>query len=282
QGAGDDARPRRGLGPGMSRKPAKRRARSASARRWPAFVAPAAILALALGALVLTPARRSLLGLDHERFAALASLAALATWILGVGLSTPSRRRVSGRALIVAAILSTLATLGWKERFVLAGAADRLVGATPVRPAKLAAKPPAANRGVAQAASRGKPAGRTFSLKRGADGQFTVEVSIGGRSLPFLLDTGATLVTLRAEDAAAIGWGADKLSFDARIATANGEAKAAPLVLPDVRVGGIVVHDVQALVAAPGALDRDLLGMSFLEKLDGYSVFGDRLTMQAK
>ena len=64
--------------------------------------------------------------------------------------------------------------------------------------------------------------------------------------------------------------------------TANGRALAAPVTLERVVVGDIEMRRVRALVAKPGALGADLLGMSFLERLGSYEVRGDRLTLRAR
>jgi aspartyl protease family protein len=61
--------------------------------------------------------------------------------------------------------------------------------------------------------------------------------------------------------------------------TASGPMPVAPVMLREVRIGRISVRNVQALVVPPGAPEGNLLGMSFLDKLDRYEVNGDRLTL---
>ena len=48
-------------------------------------------------------------------------------------------------------------------------------------------------------------AGRTTMLDSGRDAHFEASARIGGRSIDFIVDTGATLVILRESDAARIG-----------------------------------------------------------------------------
>ena len=62
----------------------------------------------------------------------------------------------------------------------------------------------------------------------------------------------------------------------------KGAALAAEVRLDSVSVGPIVMQNVRALVARPGALDESLLGMSFLERLKGYTVERGRLILTAK
>ncbi len=52
--------------------------------------------------------------------------------------------------------------------------------------------------------------------------------------------------------------------------------------LDQIAIGPIVMRNVPALVARPGALDESLLGMSFLERLKSYAVERDRLVLVAK
>ena len=66
------------------------------------------------------------------------------------------------------------------------------------------------------------------------------------------------------------------------VTTANGSALAAEARLDQIAVGPIVMRNVGALVARPGALDESLLGMSFLERLKSYTVERDRLILTAR
>ena len=63
------------------------------------------------------------------------------------------------------------------------------------------------------------------------------------------------------------------------MSTANGIAKVAPVVLSRVRVGSITVRNVQAAVAEEGALDVNLLGMSFLGRLKSFNMRGNELIL---
>jgi aspartyl protease family protein len=54
---------------------------------------------------------------------------------------------------------------------------------------------------------------------------------------------------------------------------------AASVTLDRLAVGPIEQRDVKALVAPRGSLGQSLLGMSFLDRLHGYSISGDRLVL---
>ena len=52
-------------------------------------------------------------------------------------------------------------------------------------------------------------------------------------------------------------------------------------MLDRLAVGSIVERQVPALIAQPGQLRTNLLGMSFLNRLESWEVRGDRLMMRA-
>ena len=116
-------------------------------------------------------------------------------------------------------------------------------------------------------------------LQRGNNGHFSTKVSINGVTVPMMVDTGASSVVLRAEDAAKLGIDVEKLNYGVTVSTANGDALAAPVRLDEVSIGPIVRKDVRALVTQPGRLQSGLLGMSFLSTLDSVQMRGDELRL---
>lgn len=123
---------------------------------------------------------------------------------------------------------------------------------------------------------------KEVTVIRRADGQFVVNGAVSDRRMAFVLDTGASTVVLRAEDAAKARIALDRLVFDVQVATANGMARAAETILPRVSIGSITEHDVKALVARPGTLHENLLGMTFLNGLASYTVSNDKLVMRGR
>ena len=123
--------------------------------------------------------------------------------------------------------------------------------------------------------------GRTVQVARGQGGNFMVVTQVNGARLPMILDTGASSVVLTHEAAKAAGLPLEVLSYSVTVDTANGRARAAPVTLQTIGVGGIVEREVAALIAQPGQLRQSLLGMSFLNRLEGWEVRGDRLVLRA-
>lgn len=108
---------------------------------------------------------------------------------------------------------------------------------------------------------------RTVRILRGADGLFTVNGSINGWPLAFIVDTGANAVALNAADAARIGLD-PAAGVPVRVRTAGGDARGREVVLDEVRIGGIVVRRVRAVVLDGPDPSRPLLGMSFLGQIE--------------
>jgi aspartyl protease family protein len=103
-------------------------------------------------------------------------------------------------------------------------------------------------------------------------GHYVSEIEVNTRPVTAMVDTGATVVALRYEDARALGLVFPGDKFDARVRTANGEGRAKRVQLRSVTFGTITVRDVDALVLEQGALATNLLGMSFLRRLSRFEV----------
>ncbi|APO75072.1 peptidase aspartic family protein [Rhizobium etli 8C-3] len=112
------------------------------------------------------------------------------------------------------------------------------------------------------------------------NGHFEADVSVNGRTIPMLVDTGASMVALSHTDAERIGIIPENLTYSMTVMTANGRARAAPVMLDRIAIGPIVRTDVAASVAEDGALDKSLLGMSFLQTLGSLQMQTDELRMR--
>lgn len=144
----------------------------------------------------------------------------------------------------------------------------------------LVARPQAAT--VQAASERRQTSGGQHTMVLDGDraGHFQVEARIDGRRLGFLVDTGASLVVLRESAAANLQIFPRASDYTARVSTANGEVKAAPVTLNRIEIGDITVFDVRALVLPDEALAKNLLGVSFLSRLKRYEVAGGRMVLE--
>ena len=116
-------------------------------------------------------------------------------------------------------------------------------------------------------------------FRKSDDGHFHVEAEVEGTRVRFVVDTGASSIVLGPADAARLGFDLAKLDYSVPVMTANGEGRAAPVELRSIAVGPIRLEQVRALVnEAP--MDGSLLGMSFLTRLGGFAVEGDKLVLK--
>ncbi len=109
---------------------------------------------------------------------------------------------------------------------------------------------------------------RRFEIRSNHLGHFEVQAQINGHTTTFLADTGATLIALTHETAEDLGLNPASLNFNARTKTANGVGRAAYITLDRVEIGNISIKNVKAAVLEPEKLHVNLLGMSFINKLN--------------
>jgi aspartyl protease family protein len=120
---------------------------------------------------------------------------------------------------------------------------------------------------------------RAVQIARGQSGEFALRAKINGVNAPMVIDTGATSVVLTYETARAAGLPLELLEYDVDVETAGGRTKAARLTLDRLAIGKLVERSVPALVVPHGQMKTNLLGMSFLDRLESWEVRADRLML---
>jgi aspartyl protease family protein len=105
------------------------------------------------------------------------------------------------------------------------------------------------------------------SIARGADGHYRVVGSVGGHSIAFLVDTGATSIALNESQARTLGIDFRVVGQPMVVNLAAGTAKAWRIKLPQVKVGPLEVLGVEAFVLEGEGANDALLGMSFLNRV---------------
>ena len=158
------------------------------------------------------------------------------------------------------AVVGLLLVVGYSYRFELRDVADRVIAE--LMPGHVARH------------------GQNAEVVRGRRGDFALAAHINGAKIPMVLDTGASSVVLTQEAAKAAGLPIEVLNYTVNVDTANGRTRAAPVTLDRLAVGGLMERSVPALVAQRGQLKSNLLGMSFLNRLESWEVRGDKLRMR--
>jgi aspartyl protease family protein len=202
-------------------------------------------------------------GLDNDDFASLVVRASLVVFI-GASVVMLFRERLfeAFQAAMFWVVVAMLLAVGYTYRFDLRDMGERVMAEfLPGR---------AASRGTA------------VEIARARGGEFQIGAQVNDARLAMVLDTGASAVVLTQEAAKAAGLPIEVLSYDVTVETANGRTRAASVTLDRLAVGSIVERAVPALIAQPGQLKTNLLGMSFLNRLQSWEVRGDKLVMRGK
>jgi aspartyl protease family protein len=226
---------------------------------WPLLIG----LGLALLVLLVGRDEDLIAGLARHDFARLAAQVAIGVMI-GSLVFVLFRHRLAEaqQAALFWVVLGLLLAVGYTFRGELRELGDRLLAdLVPGRPVQI---------------------GRAVEIARGRGGEFLVSTQVNDARIGMVLDTGASSVVLTPDAAKAAGLPLEVLSYSVTIETANGRARAAPVMLDRVAVGSIVERSVPALVAQPGQLRVSLLGMSFLNRLASWEVRNDHLLLRSQ
>jgi len=121
--------------------------------------------------------------------------------------------------------------------------------------------------GQHQAGQAPASSSQSATLTADSRGHFVVDGQINGGAMRFLVDTGATSIALSSSDATRLGIDYRK-GQPGLMGTANGTVVAYRVKLDTVRVGDIVVSNVDAAVMEGNQMPFALLGMSFLNRME--------------
>ena len=116
------------------------------------------------------------------------------------------------------------------------------------------------------AAGAAQETGGKVVLTADARGHFYTQGTVNGVSIRFMVDTGATMVSLGMSDAKRLGLDLSKATRGVS-QTANGQAEVFKVKLDTVKVGEITLNNVDGLVHQT-EMPAALLGMSFLNQME--------------
>jgi aspartyl protease family protein len=148
-----------------------------------------------------------------------------------------------------------------------------------VKPQAQDAAPPETAPAVEKPTVLGRPVpvvSNSLTLRAQPDGYVYVTAAVNGLPMRMAFDTGASIVSLTQADAVRAGV-AGSLNYTLGFGTANGRAVGAPVMLREIRIGQLVIEDVQAVVMPN--LTVSLLGQSFLSRLESFQMRGGVLTL---
>lgn len=121
---------------------------------------------------------------------------------------------------------------------------------------------------------------RMVALQADSRGHFVTDARANNQFVRVLVDTGASVVALTAEDARKIGISAARGEGTMSVSTANGVVRVPRVRIPELRLQSLVVRDVEAVIMPEGAMSHTLLGMSFLKRLGSFEMQGKTLVLK--
>jgi len=110
------------------------------------------------------------------------------------------------------------------------------------------------------------------------DGHFYMDVKVNGVAMRFMIDTGASDITISLDEAKRIGINPKTLLFNKPYQTANGTSWGANINLEETEVGNVKFRNVSASVNN-AEMGTSLLGMSFLRRFKKYEFYQDKLVL---
>ena len=122
---------------------------------------------------------------------------------------------------------------------------------------------------------------RKVHIYRNSNGMFKTTGSINGYTVDFLVDTGASVIALNSTMAKRLGLEYKLKGTETIVATASGKEPAYSLKLDKVKVGEIMLTNIDAVVIEGNDPGTPLLGMSFLGRLNMNNQ-GQQLSLEEK
>jgi aspartyl protease family protein len=218
-------------------------------------------IALSLAVLIATNDQDAITNLLRHDVSAIVLKAALAVFAGGFLLIVFRERLTKAfEALLFWVVIGLLLAVSYSYRFELREAGERVLAE--LIPGRAATH------------------GRTVEVVRSRTGDFFIHTHVNGAKVAMVFDTGASSVILTQEAAKAAGLPTDMLAYTVNLDTANGRTHAAPVTIDRIAIGGLTEREVPALVVQAGGLKSNLLGMTFLNRLESWEVRADKLRLR--
>lgn len=117
-----------------------------------------------------------------------------------------------------------------------------------------------------------------ITINMSSNGHFYINSKVNGYHLKFMIDTGASDISLSLKDAKNIGINTNNLHYNRKYQTANGVILGARVNLRELKIGDITFHNIPASISNTD-MGTSLLGMSFLKQCKRYEFYQDKLVL---
>lgn len=112
------------------------------------------------------------------------------------------------------------------------------------------------------------------------DGHYWATLEVNGTPIRFVVDTGASHISLSYQDAKTAGLDPANLSYNQPFKTAGGVSHKAMVNINRISLESIEVSNISAAVSLQGQMNVSLLGMNFLNRLSGFNVEDREMTLK--
>lgn len=120
--------------------------------------------------------------------------------------------------------------------------------------------------------------GNETRVAMGRDGHFWIRASVNGQTVPFMVDTGATLTAVSERTAQRVGLEPRVGGIPIMLKTANGTISAEIGTLAEMRFGNVVARGLDTVIV-PGLGETNVIGMNLLSRLASWRVEGQTLVL---
>lgn len=121
--------------------------------------------------------------------------------------------------------------------------------------------------------------GAAIELPRARDGHYYALAQVNDEMIRFVVDTGASGVVLRGEDARKAGIDLEKLAYLTEAMTANGPVRIAQTKVDQFGLPGAEVDGFRLMVNE-GQMSQSLMGMSYLQRFSRIEISGGKLILE--
>ena len=124
------------------------------------------------------------------------------------------------------------------------------------------------------------PSALEVTLERNSDRHFYADANVNGKSVHFLVDTGASEIALTEQDARKVGIEVDPQKYELIGQGASGMVRGQYIELNKVDLGGIQQSSAKAVVVQGASVS--LLGQPFLENVDEIVIRKGEMTLRTQ
>jgi aspartyl protease family protein len=121
--------------------------------------------------------------------------------------------------------------------------------------------------------------GDEISIRRQDDGHYWLQLDVNGKPVRFMIDSGATTTAVNADTARETGIQVDSNGYPVFLNTANGSVAAQRGIIQSLKIG---THEIgqHNVVVSESFGDTNVLGMNFLDSMQGWKVEGNVMTLK--